>query len=296
MQRTISFLAFFALCQHQCIGFAPASEQLHVKQRNHDRLHISAQLHGLKNGGQTIQIKQQFAAFTTNANEAEDNNLGGNQDDNRNDNSQTISRRIFASRLLTSSPVFLMPEKATADIDVSSLKTLPIEGDASGAEFRMKQLQTTAAAAKRSGIVELDSGVRYRESNSGSVPGGRNRAIRNGVSNGFNVGAIVTVSTPEGLLIYSTRNDNDSNELSWKVGSGDFPRGAEEGMLGMRLGSVRRIEVPSRMVYASRNLGVLPEAMTEVGRERYDTVFRSGDARLVFDVRVTGINPGDGRI
>lgn len=220
-----------------------------------------------------------------------------NKNSRAGDYSQTLSRRMFASRSVgavtaSSSILFLKPEMAVAGVDISSLKSMPIEGDISGAELRIRQLQTTTAAAKRSGIVELDSGVTYREINAGSAPSGRNRAIRNGVSNGFNVGAVIAISTPGGLPIYSTRDDNDSNELAWKVGSGDFPRGAEEGMMGMRLGSVRRIEVPSYMVFASRNVGVLPEATTEVGKERYEAAFRSGNAKLVFDVRVTGINPG----
>lgn len=220
---------------------------------------------------------------------------------------RTSSRRMFASRSFgavaataISSLLFAMPKKAAAGIDVGSLKATPIEGDVSGAELRKKQLQAdadaAAVAAKLSGIVELESGVRYYESSAGRAPSGRNRAIRSGVQNGFNVGAIITVSTPEGLPIYSTQFDNDSNELSWKVGSGDFPRGAEEGMIGMRLGSARRIEIPSRMVFAARNAAALPEATTELGRERYEAAFRSRDAKLVFDVQVTGINPGDSRI
>lgn len=128
------------------------------------------------------------------------------------------------------------------------------------------------------------------------MPGGRNRAIRNGVQNRFNVAVDLRISTIGGLTIYSTRDDNQSNELSWKFGSGDFPKGAEEGMVGMRLGSVRRIEVPSDFIFAARNAATLPEIKTKVGRERFEELVRTGDARLVFDVRVTGINPGDGRI
>mmetsp|Transcript_50825 Transcript_50825/g.57550 ORF Transcript_50825/g.57550 Transcript_50825/m.57550 type:complete len:296 (-) Transcript_50825:43-930(-) len=213
-------------------------------------------------------------------------------------NKQPLSRRIFTTRA-TSALVFLIltPEQVTAGIDMTPLKTAPIEGDATGAASRIKQLQQqTHTIAKRDGTVYLDSGVSYTESNTGSVPGGRNRAIRNGVQNRFNVAADLRISTLGGLTIYSTRDDNQSNELSWKVGSGDFPKGAEEGMMGMRLGSVRRIEVPSDFIFAARNVGTLPEIKTKVGRERFEELVRTGDARLVFDVRVTGINPGDGRI
>lgn len=67
-------------------------------------------------------------------------------------------------------------------------------------------------------------------------------------------------------------------------------------MMGMRLGSVRRIQVPSDLIFAARNAGTLPEITTKLGQERYEDLLRSGDATLIFDVRVTGINPGDGRI
>ena len=300
MKRTIILLTLtlFALCQ-QCIGFAPVQLQrkrkLQSTQQNHDRLSISP----------VYALKNEDTTYPQSNNPILDLVCDGKLSESMGGDSQTISRRMFSSRsfgavttsVFTSSVLLLNPEKVSAGIDVSSLKTLPIEGDASGAALRMQQLQTTDATAKRDdSIVELDSGVRYRQSNPGSAPGGRNRAIRNGVSKGFNVGAIIAITTPEGLPIYSTKVDNDSNELSWKVGSGDFPRGAEEGMMGMRLGSTRRIEVPSQMIFASRNLGVLPEATTEVGRERYEAAFRSGDAKLVFTVRVTGINTGDGRM
>jgi len=67
-------------------------------------------------------------------------------------------------------------------------------------------------------------------------------------------------------------------------------------MMGMRLGSVRRIQVPSDLIFAARNAGTLPEIITKLGQERYEDLLRSGDATLIFDVKVTGINPGDGRI
>ena len=67
-------------------------------------------------------------------------------------------------------------------------------------------------------------------------------------------------------------------------------------MLGMRLGSIRTIHVPSDLIFAARNAGTMPELTTTVGRERYEDLLRSGDATLIFDVRVTGINPGDSRI
>ena len=216
-----------------------------------------------------------------------------------------LSRRIFTTRsaaaavtiIIVPLSTILTPEKASAGIDMTSLKTAPIEGDATGAASRIKQLKQTTQTDKKDGTVYLETtGVSYTQSNAGSAPGGRNRLIRNGVQNNFNVAADLRISTIAGLTIYSTRDDNQSNELAWKVGTGDFPKGAEDGMMGMRLGSVRRIEVPSDLIFAARNAGTLPEITTKLGQERYEDLLRSGDATLIFDVRVTGINPGDGRI
>ena len=218
-----------------------------------------------------------------------------------------LSRRIFTTRsaaaaaavtsIIVPLSTILTPEKASAGIDMTSLKTAPIEGDATGAASRIKQLKQTTQTDKKDGTVYLETtGVSYTQSNAGSAPGGRNRLIRNGVQNNFNVAADLRISTIAGLTIYSTRDDNQSNELAWKVGTGDFPKGAEIGMMGMRLVSVRRIEVPSDLIFAARNAGTLPEITTKLGKERYEDLLRSGDATLIFDVRVTGINPGDGRI
>jgi len=218
-----------------------------------------------------------------------------------------LSLRIFTTRsaaavtsIIVPLSTILTPEKASAGIDMTSLKTIPIEGDATGAASRIKQLKQktqTRTTDKRDGTVYLETtGVSYTQSNAGSAPGGRNRLIRNGVQNNFNVAADLRISTIAGLTIYSTRDDNQSNELAWKVGTGDFPKGAEDGMMGMRLGSVRRIQVPSDLIFAARNAGTLPEIITKLGQERYEDLLRSGDATLIFDVKVTGINPGDGRI
>ena len=224
-----------------------------------------------------------------------------------------LSRRIFNTRsavatatAVTSSSIvplatlIVTPEPAVAGIDMTSLTTTPIEGDTTGAASRRKQLQPTTptTTTHTEGTVYLDNtgGVSYTEAYAGAAPGGRNRRIRNGVQKQFNVAADLRISTRTGLTLYSTRDDNQANELAWKVGTGDFPAGAEAGMLGMRLGSIRRIEVPSDLIFAARNAGTMPDLTTTVGRERYEDVLLSGDATLIFDVRVTGINPGDSRI
>lgn len=228
---------------------------------------------------------------------------GSESDDKNYMYNNSLSRRLFASRAVgtaaasTGSFLFL-PASCLAGIDVSSLKTMPVEGDASGAATRLKQLQMQGTRVERgvggnftsmTATSVLDGGVSYRE-----ISAGRDGART--VRRGSNVGATMTVRTPGGLQCYSTRDDNDSNELAWTVGSGDFPKGLEEGMMGMKLNAVRRIEVPSQQIFAARNAGQLPEATTAEGKQRYEMLFQSGDASLVFEVFVTGINQGDNRI
>lgn len=212
------------------------------------------------------------------------------------------SRRLFTSQIVgTIGALFFLPRVALAGIDVSSLKSLPVDGDASGAATRLKQLQMQGTRIEREGdfavATRLDSGVIYRDMNTGK-DGART------VRRGSNVGAqmtircksLATTSEPEGGIYFSTKQDNNLNELSWTIGSGDFPKGLEEGMLGMKLNSVRQIEVPSPQIFAARNAGQLPEATTDEGKRRYASVFQSDDATLVFEVFITGINQGDNRI
>jgi len=59
-----------------------------------------------------------------------------------------LSRRIFTTRsaaavtsIIVPLSTILTPEKASAGIDMTSLKTIPIEGDATGAASRIKQLK-----------------------------------------------------------------------------------------------------------------------------------------------------------
>jgi len=211
-------------------------------------------------------------------------------------------RRLFASQIVgITGALYFLPSVVLAGIDVSSLKSVPVDGDVSGAVGRLKQLQMQGTKIERgenfATITRLDSGVTYRDINTGR-DGART------VRRGSNVGAemtircksLATASEPEGVKYFSTKEDNNASELSWTIGSGDFPKGLEEGMLGMKLNAVRRIEVPSRQIFAARNAGQLPEATTEEGKRRYASLFQSDDSTLVFEVFLTGVNQGDNRI
>lgn len=228
------------------------------------------------------------------------------------DTNNSLSRRLFASKLVgtttaiatSTGALFLLPPAALAGIDVSALRNLPVAGDTSGAATRLKQLQLqgtkTAQGAEYdyATSTRLDSGVTYKDINTGI------NGIRT-VRSGSDVGVTMTIrckslatpgGEPSGVVgakYYSTKDDNDSNELSAKIGFGDLPRGLEEGMMGMKLNAARRVEVPSVLVFAARNAGQLPEATTEEGKQRLASAFESGDATLVFEVYVTRISQGN---
>jgi len=194
----------------------------------------------------------------------------------------SLSRRLFASKLVgtttaiatSTGALFLSPHAALAGINVKSLKNLPVDDSATW--------------------TRLDSGVTYKNVGSSKDT---IRTVRYGSDVGVAMAvrckSIIMAGEPGGAKYYSTKEDNDSNELSATIGLGDLPRGLEEGMIGMKLNAARLIEVPSRLVVAANNAGQLPEATTEEGKQRLASAFKSGDATLVFKVYVTRISQGN---
>ena len=104
-----------------------------------------------------------------------------------------------------------------------------------------------------------------------------------------------------GVKYYSTLQDSTDNSLSWTIGSGKLLPGLEEGMLGMKRGSIRRIEVPSVQVFAARdnNQLPLPSPKNEDGNRRFRNLFKT-KADLLFEVSVMKIadatNPADAAV
>jgi len=194
----------------------------------------------------------------------------------------SLSRRLFASKLVgtttaiatSTGALFLSPHAALAGINVKSLKNLPVDDSATW--------------------TRLDSGVTYKNVGSSKDT---IRTVRYGSDVGVAMAvrckSIIMAGEPGGAKYYSTKEDNDSNELSATIGLGDLPRGLEEGMIGMKLNAARLIEVPSRLVVAANNAGQLPEATTEEGKQRLASAFKSGDATLVFKVYITRISQGN---
>lgn len=72
--------------------------------------------------------------------------------------------------------LFVPAQSAIAGIDVNALKNLPVEGDASGAATRLKQLETIKVQPEDLEDIpytKLDNGVSYREYRSGKGDAGK---------------------------------------------------------------------------------------------------------------------------
>jgi len=232
----------------------------------------------------------------------------GDGDSGKTCRSITLSRRnLFTSHLVASGilPLLFLPKSALAGIDVSSLKSIPIEGDATGATARLRQLQEQGTRTEQRSFTtpinsapttKLSSGVTYRDIQVGK-DGGRKvqRGSRVGVEMTIRAKSLATESEPDGPMYFSTKRDTSYNELTWEIGAGDAVKGLEEGMMGMRLNAVRRIEVPSQQIFAARNAFLLPEPTTEDGKRIYEDCFKT-DATLVFEVFTTAIKQNDNRI
>jgi len=137
----------------------------------------------------------------------------------------------------------------------------------------------------------LPSGVSFRQYRDGKG----NREIQKGseVSAQMTIRckSFATRDEPGGVKYYSTIKDTVGDQLTWVIGSGQLLPGLEEGMLGMKRNSVRRIEIPSTQVFAANKKGQLPlpaVANTD-GQRRFKNLFKT-DATLLFEVEVIKIN------
>ena len=100
--------------------------------------------------------------------------------------------------------------------------------------------------------------------------------------------SFATANEPGGVKYFSTNLDTQFNELAWTIGNGELLPGLEEGMMGMHKNALRRIEVPSTMVFSGRNANQLPLPETKDGKRIYDRLFKT-DATLLFEVLVTRV-------
>ena len=181
---------------------------------------------------------------------------------------------------------------AEAGIDPNALKALPTEGDTSGAASRLRQIEAinTQPVNTDAPFETLPSGVSYGEFREGKGDAVVQSGSKVAVEMTIRCKSFATANEPGGVKYFSTKDDTDFNELAFTVGSGEILPGLEEGMMGMKKGAIRRIEVPSTMVFAARNAGQLPlpSEKNKDGKRRYDSLFKT-DATLLFEVLVTRI-------
>lgn len=202
-----------------------------------------------------------------------------------------LRRDIFKAAPTIATLLTVGPSIVNAGIDPSALKSFTVEGDESGAMTRLRQLQKEDETVLTDVIfTQLPSGVSYGEYKSGNGD-----AV---VINGSKVGAEMTircksfstVAEPGGVKCYSTKEDTDFNEIAWTVGSGELLPGLEEGMMGMKKGAIRRIEIPSTQVFAARKANQLPmpSDKNKDGKRRFENLFKT-DATILVEVKVTRI-------
>ncbi|KAL7547148.1 hypothetical protein ACHAWF_010459 [Thalassiosira exigua] len=183
---------------------------------------------------------------------------------------------------------------ANAGIDPSALRALPVEGDATGAASRLRQIESENGPrpedSKDIAFERLPSGASYREYREGKGDAAVGPGSKVAAEMTIRCLSFATANEPGGLKYFSTKEDTDFNELAWTVGSGELPPELEECMMGMHKGAVRRIELPSTVVFAARKNGQLPlpSDKNKDGKRRFENLFKT-DATLLFEVFVTRI-------
>jgi len=207
---------------------------------------------------------------------------------------QNPKRRSFLVKVSKVAVVVSGVQPANAGIDPSSLKSLPVEGDTSGAVTRLRQIESANGPlpedSKDIAFEVLPSGASFREYREGKGDATVHPGSKVAVEMTIRCRSFATATEPGGLKYFSTKEDTEFNELAWTIGDGQLPPELEEGMMGMRKGAVRRIELPSTIVFSARKLGTLPlpSDKNKDGKRRFDNLFTT-DATLMFEVLVTRI-------
>lgn len=234
-----------------------------------------------------------------------DDNGGHSLHDVISNNTSHLRRRFI---ILSSSLVIggACSQSAIAGIDPSALKSLPVEGDTSGSTTRLRQLSSLTNTGASSPSPDDSKDIAFTVLPSGE---GSYRTYREGTGDatiqpGSKVAVEMTIrcrsfataDEPGGVTYFTTKGDTDFNELAWTIGSSPefggaiVPTQLEECMMGMKKGSVRRIELPSPVVYAAYKAGrlPLPSEKNKDGQRRFEKLWKT-DATLLIEVLVTRI-------
>ncbi|CAM9589952.1 unnamed protein product [Phaeothamnion confervicola] len=147
---------------------------------------------------------------------------------------------------------------------------------------------TRAADAPLSDVpfTSLSSGVKFKEFRvgSGEIQVGKGNTVYC-VMKGrlLNLNGVVFFDSNKASI-------NGVLPLRFVVGAGKIVPGLEEGMMGMKKGSIRRIVVPASLGYAT-GPALEPQPRNPVDRNALDSVLKNPrrDASLLFDVQVERI-------
>jgi len=136
----------------------------------------------------------------------------------------------------------------------------------------------------------LPSGASYREYREGKGDAAVRSGSKVAIECTIRCKSFATANEPGGVKYFTTKGDTEFNELAWTVGDGSFPPELEEAMMGMHKGAVRRIELPSTVVFKARNNEQLPlpSEGNKDGKRVFDRLFKT-DATLLAEVLVTRI-------
>jgi hypothetical protein len=204
-----------------------------------------------------------------------------------------VSRRdiIIKTAPAIATLLTIRPDLANAGIDPNALKSFSVEGDESGAMTRLRQLQKEEESVVTDvAFIDLPSGVSYGEYKTGKGDATVQQGSKVGAEMTIRCKSFATAAEPGGLKYYSTKEDTDFNEVAWTIGSGEILPGLEEGMMGMKKGAIRRIEIPSTQVFAARkaNQLLLPSDKNKDGKRRFENLFKT-DATIIVEVLITRI-------
>jgi hypothetical protein len=233
--------------------------------------------------GQTLPYR---STMTRNNMDSALHATSNNNDDRRSFLIQsTAAVSSFLISINSASPV-------NAGIDPSALKALPVEGDTTGVRSRLQQIESLNGPrpedSKDIAFEKLASGASYREYREGKGDAAVANGSKVAVEMTIRCQSFATANEPGGVKYFSTKEDTDFNEVAWTIGDGQLPPELEECMIGMHKGGLRRIELPSTVVFSARNNNQLPQPTTKDGKRVYDRLFKT-DATLLFEVLVTRI-------
>lgn len=183
------------------------------------------------------------------------------------------------------------PHSALAAIDVSGIKR---EGETEEQAIVRQIKNAGKIDPENVPFVVLDSGVQYAEYKSGKGDDTVDMGKRVAVKCTGRFPALATKEAPGGLQFFNSKL-TDIQELNWRLGDGSTVAGLEEGMLGMKRGSLRRIIVPDAYFTNKSGeklrKGLQPQPNGERGQRWFDSVVNNPrrDQTVVFEVEVERI-------